>query len=88
MESQWPKTVDEAVKICFLTLTPREKEGMKNTPEENLIMSHFGWAVNLRNEFGLWEGNEELIHSCGATNPDDASMAIIREVWMELNNNK
>jgi hypothetical protein len=53
MQSQWPKTLNEAVKTCLLTLTPEEKHTIKNTSEENLIMCHFGWAVNMRNEFGM-----------------------------------
>ena len=48
-------------------------------------MSHFAWAVNMRNEFGMWQGNNELIKSCGSNNPDDASMKIVKAVWKELN---
>ena len=55
MQSSWPRTLDEAVKICLLTMTTREKQGLKNTSEENLIMIHLGWAVNMRNEFGMWQ---------------------------------
>jgi hypothetical protein len=84
-QPQWPITLDEAVKVCILTMTAREKLALKNTPEDNLIYSHFGWAVNMRNEFGLWQGNEYLIKSCGAANPSDASMVIVNEVWKELN---
>jgi hypothetical protein len=84
--SPWPKNLDEAVKTCFLTMTNQEKLLLEHTPEENLIMIHFGWAVNMRNEFGMWQGNEDLIESCGVANPDDASMVIVREVWKRLNN--
>jgi hypothetical protein len=85
MPTGWPKTSEEAVKICLLTLTAHEKQALKNTSKENLIMCHFGWAVNMRNEFGMWQGNEELIKSCYAGNPDDASMVIVKTVWKELN---
>jgi hypothetical protein len=44
-QSQWPITLDEAVKVCILTMTAREKFTLKNTPEDNLIYSHFGWAL-------------------------------------------
>jgi hypothetical protein len=60
----WPKTLAEAVKICLLTMTAQEKQMLKNTSEENLIASHFGRAVNMRNRFGMWQGNNELIESC------------------------
>jgi hypothetical protein len=83
--NQWPRTLEEAIKICLLTMTTSEKKALKNTPSGNLIMAHFGWAVNLRNEFGMWQGNRELIESCGATDPDGASMVVVEAVWKELN---
>jgi hypothetical protein len=83
-ESEWPKTMDEALNICLLTLTTKEKELISYTPEDKLIWFQFDWAVNMRNEFGMWEGNTALIESCGASDPDGASMAIVEAVWKEL----
>jgi hypothetical protein len=83
-KSEWPKTLDEAVKFCLLTMTAQEKSALKNTSEDNLIMFHFGWAMRIRNEFGMWAGNDELIRSCGESEPDGASMAIVRAVWDAL----
>jgi hypothetical protein len=85
MLSTWPSSLDDAVKICILTMTAQEKSELKNNSEQNLIMSHFGWAVNMRNEFGMWRGNDELIKSCHVENPDDASIVIVKEVWRALN---
>jgi hypothetical protein len=65
-------------------MTTHEKVALKSTAEENLIMCHFGWPVNMRNEFGMWKGNEALIRSCKVDHPDDASMAIVRTVGSEL----
>jgi hypothetical protein len=65
-------------------MTTQEKQAFKNVSEEDIIMCHFGWAVNMRNEFGMWEGNEDLIRSCQAHNPDDASMPIVKAVWEML----
>ena len=83
--NEWPKTLTEAVKICLLTMTPKEKEIIKNTSIDNLINFHFSWAMQMRNEFGMWEGNRELVESCGASEPDGASMAIVEAVWKALN---
>jgi hypothetical protein len=66
-------------------MTVQEKQALKSISEENLIMCHFGWAVNMRNEFGMWQGNEDLTKSCKADHPDDASMVIVQVVWKELN---
>lgn len=87
-QSEWPKTLDAAIKICLLTMTEQEKQTIKNTSKDSLIMFHLNLAKNIREQFGLWEGNEELIISCGASNPDDASMAIVRSVWNHLQKNK
>lgn len=85
MLSTWPCSLDDAIKICILTMTAQAKSELKNTSEQNLIMSHFGWAVNMRNEFGMWQGNDELIKSCHSGNPDEASMVIVKAVWRALN---
>jgi hypothetical protein len=85
-QSDWPTTSDEAVNICLLTLTEREKQVLRNTLKENLVMFHLSLAKNIRAQFGLWEGNDELIKSCRATNPDDASMVIVKEVWRYVKN--
>lgn len=43
--------------------------------------------MGIRNAYGLWGGNQELIISaCGGRGqPDDASMRIIEAVWRRLN---
>jgi hypothetical protein len=66
-------------------MTDREKSALKNTTEENLIMYHLSLAKNIREQFGMWEGNSELLESCGASNPDNASMVIVGAIWKELN---
>jgi hypothetical protein len=76
MQLHLPQTLDEAVKICLLTMTAQEKIALKNTSEDNLIMFPLSLAKNIRELFGLWEGNNELIKACGSVNPDDASMII------------
>ena len=44
----------------------------------------------IRNIFGLWEGNEELMASCATMidkedlHPDEAAMVIIEELWKKL----
>lgn len=72
------------MEICLLIMTSKEKNEVKNTSEEDLILFHMGWAMNIRNEFGMWQGNDSLIRSCVAFEPDDASMVIVNAVWKEL----
>lgn len=57
-------------------------------PERDLINFHFGWGMSIRNELGLWQGNKELLRSCGSKkmHPDDASMVIIKAVRRKRQN--
>ena len=44
----------------------------------------------IRNNFGLWSGNEALLEECaldgerGCLDPDEASMVILREAWRRV----
>jgi hypothetical protein len=87
-QTNWPKTLDEAVKVGLLSMTPQEKKAVKNTSEDNLIMFHLSLAKNIREQFAMWEGNSELLESCGDSNSDDASMKIVKEIWKELQLNR
>ena len=81
---QWPNTLEDAVDKIVKGLTEADKETLRNTAREGLITYHHGWGTGIRNSFGLWRGNEELIRSaCGGElcHPDSASMAIIEKVW-------
>jgi len=61
---------------------------LKNTPKEDLILHHFGLEAYIRNEFGLWQGNRELLEACCGKglgiHPDDASSVIIKALWKKL----
>jgi hypothetical protein len=81
---EWPKTVDEAVERLLAILDDESKRRLRDTAEKDLILYHFGWGQGLRNDFGLWRGNSELLASCGCAHPDSASMVIIKAVWKRL----
>ena len=58
--------------------------------EEDLVDLHFSLGAYIRNEFGLWSGNGQLIEDCRRVSmdqylhPDQASSVIIRELWKQL----
>ena len=87
-EHPWPKTLDAAVADILDGLSEADKEVVRQTKYEDLIQYHHGWGTGIRNEFGLWRGNDELMLSvCGKPClPDTASMLIIRAVWRALKN--
>ena len=82
--SAWPRSLDAAVEKLLTSMSEADKEHLRSMPEHDLISLHMGWAMGIRNDFGLWAGNDELLDSCGSLHPDDASMAIVHAVWERL----
>ena len=82
-----PKTVDEAVKQLLKDLPIRAKHQVANASEDNFINFHFGLGMAIRNDFGLWQDNEELMNSCREIagdkdlHVDSASTVIIKALW-------
>ena len=83
-ESKWPRTVEEAVTRILAGMSDKDKALVKATAKEDLIEFHHGWGTGIRNRFGLWSGNKELLADCHAKEPDEASMVIIEAVWQKL----
>lgn len=90
---QWPVTVDAAVKDIIGRMSDSDKEMLRNTNKDALILFHFPWGTSIRNRYGLLRGNEELLRSaCGPrsyrSDPDDASVRIMEAVWEALQASK
>jgi len=83
---RWPKTVDEAVDLLVVHMSEEEKAELRGMSKEGLLMLHHELGVCIRNSFGLWEGNTELLESCGSAfmHADSASTAIIETTWRRL----
>jgi hypothetical protein len=87
---EWPRTCDEAVSWVVNHLDAESTEIVRNTPRDELIKFHHGWGTGIRNNFGLWRGNRELLESCLALepgtqyHPDSVSMIIIERTWDRL----
>jgi hypothetical protein len=85
-----PKTVDDAVKRLIARMPLKFKVNLSNMDEGELINLHFTFGAFIRNQFGLWSGNEDLLNDCrqmsGITfmHPDDAAAFIIGELWERL----
>ena len=83
---EWPTTVQAAVTDILRSLSEENKDTLRKRKKDELIMYHHGWGTGIRNDYGLWRGNNSLIESaCGkGCHPDDASMVIIEAVWSSL----
>ncbi len=87
-EKKLPQTVKEAVAQILNKMSEKDKETIKNTKKDDLIMYHHGWGTGIRNSFGLWGNNHALLKDTGKNAPDDASMVIIEAVWKRLQETK
>ena len=80
-----PRTIEEEVNRLIAEMPPENKEQLAEVQtEEGLIHYHFGLGQYIRNEYGLWAGNDELLKECGTAHADDASGVIIKALWSRL----
>ncbi len=83
----WPTTVDEAARRIVARFDDRSKDLVRTTARDELMQFYSGWGRGIRNDFGLWRGNEKLLASCGGgakMDPEACSMVIIEAVWTLL----
>jgi len=88
---QLPRTVEEVVDILFADLLLRDRVVMAQLSEEELDSAvYLTLAKSIRKEFGLYNGNEPLIHSCQSyldreyDSFEDPAMVIIKELWKRI----
>ena len=81
-----PKTVEEAVALLNCIVSAEDREYIRSIDnQKELVMLHSSMGRQIRNEFGLWDRNKDLLSDTGeAGDPDGASMVIIREYWESL----
>jgi hypothetical protein len=72
-----PKTVQEAVEMLAASLPEKTLHLIRGGKQSDLIESHFGLGMWIRNELGLWKDGSELLRSCGATHADSGSSIIL-----------
>ncbi len=86
----YPKTVDQAVERLMTDITLNNEIQISMMNEDDFLDLHPSLGGYIRNSFGLWSGNDELMESCRFLSGnrdihvDDASMVIIRALWQRL----
>ena len=86
----FPKTVDEAVKRLIANMPLRAKAELAKQDEGELGLLRFTFGSFIRNQFGLWSGNDELLNDCRRVtmdqylHPEQAAMVIIKALWKRL----
>ena len=93
-----PKTLEEALDYLLDDLKDEDKKTIADckTKESMIGMCHHGFGTWIRNNFGLWDGNDELVKDLeqystrgGFTcKGDDASEVILDKLWERLRENE
>lgn len=88
-----PHCVDDVVELLLVDLTLKERGILANLSEPELETSvYLAMAKIIRKEFGLYNGNAELLLSCKSYLGkeydlfEDPAMVIIKELWKKVKN--
>jgi len=86
-----PRTVEEVVDLLYKDLLVRDRIIMAGLSEEELASSvYLALAKSIRQEFGLYTGNQHLIDSCRSymvkeyVRFEDPVMIIAKELWKKV----
>jgi hypothetical protein len=76
-----PATFEDAVMRIIDKMSFKTRVAVAHMSDEEMaIFNVFGWGEGIREDFGLWEGNEKLLADCRAEDPFEASLVIIQTV--------
>jgi hypothetical protein len=88
MPRQLPDTVEQVVELLYDDLSLRDRVVMANLSENDLdSLLYATIAKPIRKEFGIYNGNTELLDSCCRyigwkyKSYEDPVMVIIKELW-------
>ena len=88
MKPEHPKSIKEAIQLLLTDLPEKDRQAIRMMAEEDMSSLHFSLGNYVRNEFGLWGSNAELLKACcpdsSLQNADDASTVIIKALWWKL----
>jgi hypothetical protein len=86
----WPVTCDAAAEMLLSRFDADLRATLTGMTKQELIRFHHGWGQAIRTGLGMWRGNAALVKSCSARRtddfafPDNASMALIEDIWQRL----
>jgi Domain of unknown function (DUF6794) len=85
-----PRTVDEAVARLTSELPLKDRVAIAKMNKRELSTIHVTLGPHIREQFGFWRGNEELMESCRIRSGRDrfdvatGSAIIIDTMWAKL----
>lgn len=83
---QFPTSIDEAASLLQLQINENEKaELLAINDESALHQFHFSLGLYVRNHFGLWSEDSELMKKADwSEDADEVSHQIIVSLWRKL----
>lgn len=88
----YPRTVKDAVDRLIAELPMKQKASIAKMNEDDLIYLHPTLGGYIRNNYGLWINNGELMKDCRylakdkCLDEDSASFLIVKQFWKSLKN--
>ena len=85
-----PKTIDEAVDLLIEELSFGDRTIIANMKEEDLGDLDSAFGMRIKGEFGLGNGNKDLLISCSSESgqllieTDLAAALIIKRLWTRV----
>ena len=76
-----PRNINEAIDWLLSNLEADVLAQVRGYSYDKLILMHHGLGQFIRNRFGLWGQNPDLV---GNRHPDDVSQEIIEVLWTRL----
>jgi len=89
-EQKLPKTIDEAAELLLSELPLKDKVVIANMTIGELPSLNITLGNYIRDSFGLWTGNIDLVESCRAKvgdkefHADNVSIMVIEQLWQKL----
>ncbi len=87
----YPGTVEEVVKLLYHDISLRDKVIMAHLSEFEMDSEvYLALAKTIRKEFGLYNGNSDLLRSCAEYQGreydayEDPAMVIVKELWKKV----
>ena len=82
----WPRSVAEAVDLKLRTMSESDKGAIRSMPRDRVQDLYHGFQMMHRAEFGLGEGNDALLASCGSVRmtTEDCMRIILDALWVAL----
>jgi hypothetical protein len=77
----WPRSIQAAIDQLVTDLDAQSVHQLREMSKTDLCSLHFGLGLVIRNGFGLWAGNRELLAECGTGDADVASGVILARLW-------